>query len=110
MRIILDECLPRRLKNDLAGHSVQTVPEAGLAGTKNGRLLTTAIEPLCDCFITVDGGMEYQNRVIDRPYAVVVLHARSNRYQDFLPLLPALQSLLANLVPGNVWHLPPALS
>lgn len=109
MRIMLDECLPRRLKNELAGHAVVTVPEAGLAGTKNGRLLT-AIEPLCDCFITVDGGMEYQNKVINRPYAVVVLHAKSNRYDDLVPLVPALQSLLANLLPGNVWHLPPALS
>jgi hypothetical protein len=36
MRILLDECLPRRLKFDLVGHEVDTVPEAGWAGKSNG--------------------------------------------------------------------------
>ncbi len=29
MKILLDESLPKRLKKDLAGHQVKTVPEAG---------------------------------------------------------------------------------
>ena len=39
MRIILDECMPARLRRDLPGHQVQTVPRAGWAGIKNGKLL-----------------------------------------------------------------------
>lgn len=39
MRLLLDECVPRRLKRELPGHDVTTVSEAGWAGVKNGELL-----------------------------------------------------------------------
>ena len=42
MKLLLDECLPRRLKRELLGHDVVTVPEMGWAGIKNGPLLAIA--------------------------------------------------------------------
>jgi hypothetical protein len=42
MRLLLDECVPKRLKRHLSEHDVQTVPEAGWAGLKNGALLRVA--------------------------------------------------------------------
>lgn len=39
MRVLLDECLPRRLGLELSGHMVSTVPQAGWAGISNGKLL-----------------------------------------------------------------------
>jgi predicted nuclease of predicted toxin-antitoxin system len=36
MRVLLDECLPERLKEELPGHEVRTAREAGLAGRKDG--------------------------------------------------------------------------
>ena len=39
MRIQVDECLPARLRRDLPGHDVLTVPRAGWAGIENGKLL-----------------------------------------------------------------------
>jgi len=53
MHILLDECLPRKLKRELLGHRVATVPEQGWASIKNGALLRLA-EPLFDVFITAD--------------------------------------------------------
>ena len=50
MRVILDECLPRRLGSDLAGHLVTTVPQAGWAGVSNGKLLAL-IAGTYDAFI-----------------------------------------------------------
>jgi hypothetical protein len=35
VKVVLDECLPRRLKQGLIGHDVKTVPEMGWAGIKN---------------------------------------------------------------------------
>jgi len=35
---------PTKIKAELAGHDCLTVPEAGLAGTKNGYLLALAEE------------------------------------------------------------------
>jgi len=45
MRVLLDECLPRKLKLDLAGHEVRTAQEEGWAGLKNGALLKAAAGP-----------------------------------------------------------------
>jgi hypothetical protein len=42
MRVLLDECLPRKLKNALSDHQCQTVPEAGMAGKTNWSLLSLA--------------------------------------------------------------------
>ena len=36
MRLLLDESLPRRPRDELVGHSVCTVPECGWSGVKNG--------------------------------------------------------------------------
>jgi predicted nuclease of predicted toxin-antitoxin system len=80
MRVLLDECLPRRLKAHLVGYQVLTVPEAGWSGKKNGELLRAA-SGLVDVFITVDSNLAYQQHLVGLPFAVVVLSAHSNRYK-----------------------------
>jgi hypothetical protein len=42
MKVLIDECVPRKFKSSLRPHDRQTVPEAGLAGKKNGELLALA--------------------------------------------------------------------
>ena len=39
MHVLLDECLPRRLRRWLVGHDVKTAPEMGWASKRNGELL-----------------------------------------------------------------------
>jgi len=39
MKLLLDECVVRDLKKDLAEHEVSTVVEAGFGGLENGQLL-----------------------------------------------------------------------
>lgn len=39
MRLLLDECVPKRLKDDLAGHDVSHVVEMGWSSKRNGELL-----------------------------------------------------------------------
>ena len=43
MRVLLDECLPRRLKRELVGHNTRTAPEMGWASKRNGELLALAV-------------------------------------------------------------------
>ena len=38
MRVLLDECVPRALREELSGHETKTLAEAGWAGVKNGLL------------------------------------------------------------------------
>jgi hypothetical protein len=53
MKILLDECLPRKIKNSLAMHECRTVPEVGLAGKRNGELLSLAEEDGYEIFLTM---------------------------------------------------------
>ena len=53
MRLLLDESVPRRLRDALPAHSVRTAVEMGWGGVKNGALLVLAAAEF-DAFITVD--------------------------------------------------------
>src|SRR5882724_9843574 len=86
MRILIDECLDERFRNALTGHDCQTARYAGLAGLKNGELLTAAEVAGFEVFLTVDQGIEYQQSLTSRKLAIVILRAKSNRLKDLLPL------------------------
>ena len=49
MRVLLDECVPRALREELLGHDVTTVAETGWAGVKNGELLRLAANDFDEC-------------------------------------------------------------
>ena len=101
MRILLDECLPKRLKRDLVGHHARTVPEMGWASKKNGELLALA-ESDFDVFLTVDRNLSFQQNIDRFNVAVVVLVAKSNRHSDLQPLVSDLLAVLVGVSPGQL--------
>lgn len=58
MRVMLDECVPVRLKPWLPDHDVATVTEIGWSGIKNGRLLRLLVEGGCEVLVTADKNLE----------------------------------------------------
>jgi hypothetical protein len=101
VRVLLDECLPRRLKRDLVGHDVMTAPEMGWASKSNGELLALAAGEF-DVFLTVDRNLSYQQDVSAVDIAVLVLVARGNALDVLRPLVPLILDALANLKRGAV--------
>ena len=101
MRLLLDECVDRRLARDIRGHDVSTVSELGWAGIRNGELLARSAGQF-DVFVTVDRNLAFQQHIADLPLAVVVLRARTNRLIDLEPLVPALLSALSTVQAGKV--------
>ena len=101
MRLLLDECLPKRLKRAFVGFDVVTVPEVGWAGVKDKTLLEAAGRAGFDAFITIDGGMKYQQNLERITLRVVALRAPSNRLEDIEPLIPLVLDLLPTLVMGE---------
>lgn len=103
MRLLLDECLPARLRRDLPGHEVQTVPGAGWAGIQNGRLLRLIAESgHYDVLLTMDKSLPHQQQIGGLPFAIVVLRAKSNRYEDTQPLMPEVLHRMGGFQPGRV--------
>ena len=93
MRILLDESLPRRLKEDFKDYPVETVPEAGWQGKRNGELLKLMAEQF-DVFVTADQNLQYQLNLRNTTIAIVVLAAPTNRYSDLKPLIKKVIDIL----------------
>lgn len=101
MRLLLDECLPRTLKKEFHGHKIQTVPEMGWAGKKNGELLRLA-EKQFDAFITLDQNLQYQQNLSKASMAVLLLSVPNNRFESIQPLVLQVLLILKSLQPGRV--------
>lgn len=104
MRVLLDECMPRKLRRDLEGHEVRTVPEVGWASKKNSELLRLPAKEF-DVFLTVDRSLVYQQNLQGIPIAVIPLKAKSNRLVDLRPLMPEVRSASTNIQPGQIVRL-----
>ena len=104
MRVLLDECLPKRLIHELPGYEVTTVPMAGWAGIQNGDLLKR-ITGKFDTFITIDGNLAHQQDTANLPFGVIVLKARSNKIEDIRPLLPKILRSLECARRGEVFEI-----
>jgi predicted nuclease of predicted toxin-antitoxin system len=103
VRVLLDENLPRDLVSVLAEHEVVTVQGLGWSGLKNGDLLRRAAGHI-DAFITMDSNLQFQQRVEGLPFGVVIIHARSNRMADLLPIIDSMLVAITELIPGTVRH------
>lgn len=100
-RVILDECLPRKLKRIVGDNMVETAHEAGLAGLKNGALLE-AIHDRYDVFVTVDKALRDQHNVSALSFGIVLIRVPSNAIEDLFPLATALRSAIAGVRAGNL--------
>ncbi|MBM4256458.1 MAG: hypothetical protein FJ147_11265 [Deltaproteobacteria bacterium] len=101
MRVLLDECVPRKLRRELSRHEVKTVVEMQWVGTKNGALLRRAAAEF-DVLLTVDQGIPYQQNLEGLSLAWVMLKAQSNDINDLRPLMPEVLRVLATIQPRQV--------
>lgn len=103
MKILLDECAPRKLKLFLEnhGHLCSTVQEQGWSGIRNGELLALA-ELSFDVLISVDRNIRYQQNLAGRNLGLVVIRARTNRLIDLEPHFPACAEALIDIQSGQL--------
>lgn len=101
MRLLLDENLPKRLKQDLKEHEVYTVADKGWAGISNGKLLELITENKFDALLTFDKNLQYQQNFTKYTIAVIVLNAPDNSYATLKNLAQKINDVLKiDLKPG----------
>jgi len=106
MRVLIDECLPKRLLSELAGHDVSTVAQQGWSGKKNGELLALMAAAGFEVFLTADQNLQYQQNLKDAKVAILVLSAASTRYQDVLRCMASVRKRLAEgVMPGQIYKI-----
>lgn len=94
MRLLLDENLPKQLKQDFPEHEVYTVRDKGWNGIKNGVLLQYMVEEGFDALLTFDKNLRYQQNFSKYTLAVFVLNAPINRYAVLTELSPKVNRYL----------------
>ena len=90
MKILIDENLPKKLKQDLSLHSVFTVRDKGWQSKTNGDLIQLMLEDNFDLLITFDQNLQYQQNLIKYPIAILVINIYNNQYdtiQKFINIL-----------------------
>lgn len=101
MKILLDECVDRRLGRLLTDHEVRTAQQMGWATIQNGELLSLAAKEF-DIFLTVDRNLAFQQPTGKFSIGIVVLQAHTNRLLDLKPLIPEVLSILPEIRNGEV--------
>jgi predicted nuclease of predicted toxin-antitoxin system len=103
MRLLLDECLPRRAKYLFAegGHECETVRDVGFSGKENGELLALA-EKKFDVFVTIDRNIRHQQNLRGGNIAVWIIRTTSNDLDDIRPHVPQALAALKTIRPGQV--------
>ncbi len=104
MKVLLDECLPKKLKHEVEADFVQTVPEAGWASKKNGELLRLA-EANFDVLLTGDQNIEHQQNLRKLDLAFIILVAPTNDITDLKLLMPAANEALNTIEAGEIEYI-----
>ncbi len=95
MKILIDECLPRRLKSLLQPLECYTVQDMGWTGKVNGNLMRLAIDDGFEAFLTIDKNLQYQNPLNSYDIALIVLDVVRNTYETIALLRPEIITAIA---------------
>ena len=103
MRILLDECVTKRLKTHLTSYEVATVTEKGWSGLRNGQLMTAASADGFDILLTIDKNLQHQQNVGKYPLIIVVLNSPSSKLEVLITFLSAFEQQLPAFIKGNAY-------
>jgi len=100
MRILLDECVPTRWRNQIIGHVVETVEYRGWKGLKNGKLLNEAQQHF-DVLLTTDQNIPSQQHLGNYNIGMIILCLEKPEITYLQPLLEKLPEALKRIESGE---------
>ena len=104
MRILFDKGTPRPLRRRLFGHEVETSVERGWDRLANGVLLDRAEAAGFEVLLTTDQSIRYQQNMINRQIAVVVL--MNTNWQLIARRTETVRMALEGIQPGEIREVP----
>ena len=97
MKILLDECLTKRLKPNLQEFEVFTVSEMNWNGIKNGKLISLCIENDFDLVLTIDKNLMFQQNLDKYNLTIVVLSSLTSKIEELVLFIPSFKLKIKNL-------------
>jgi hypothetical protein len=99
MRVLFDNGTPRGVATALSDHIVEEARSRGWDALANGALLDAAEAAGFDVFVTTDRNIRYQQNLINRQIAVVILG--KGRWRLIKNRLPAIAAAVSGATPGS---------
>ncbi len=103
MKILLDECVTKRLKKYLDGFEVFTVRELNLSGIKNGMLMNYCAENNFDILLTIDKNLMHQQNLDKYPVTIVILNCFTSKIEELITFIPSFRLQLNTLQKHNAY-------
>jgi predicted nuclease of predicted toxin-antitoxin system len=97
MKILLDECVTKRLKNHLLEFEVFTVRELELSGIKNGKLMTYCVDNNFDILLTIDKNLMFQQNLDKYSLTIIVFNSFTSKLEELVNFLPSFKSQINSL-------------
>ena len=104
MNILFDQGTPVPLRTYLHDYEVETAYERGWSTLKNGELLKEAEANGFEILVTTDQNLKYQQQVIGRTIAIVVLLSTS--WPKIKKCIPEIQAAISIVTPGEYQEIP----
>ena len=103
MKILLDECVTKRLKAHLKEFDVATVTEMGWNGLENGDLLNQCVENMFDILLTIDKNLMFQQNLEKYDVSIAVLNSVSSKLEELILFIPSFKRQTAYLKNQKVY-------
>ena len=98
-RVLLDHCVPRRVRDALHDCDSTTAFKCGWAELTNGELLKAAEEAGFGVLITADKNLRYQQNLPGRRIAIIELP--TNTLPALLPHFDKIREAVSSIGPGE---------
>jgi hypothetical protein len=96
MKILLDECVTKRLKQHLKEYEVFTVTQMRWNGLKNGKLLTECVNNTFDLVLTIDKNLMFQQNLDKYPITIAVLNSQTSKIEELVLFMPSFKAQIDN--------------
>ena len=92
MKILLDECVTKRLKPFLSEFDVFTVAEMNWSGIRNGELLSLCVEGGFDMVLTIDKNIMHQQNLDKFAISIVVFDSLTSKVEELRLFVPSFKA------------------
>jgi hypothetical protein len=97
MKILLDECVTKRLKPHLTEFEVLTVSDMKWNGIKNGKLMTLCVDNHFDLLLTIDKNLMFQQNLDKYKLTIAVLNSSTSKIEELVLFMPSLKAQIDTL-------------
>lgn len=96
MKILLDENIDVRLRNNLREFDIFTVSEMGWYSKKNGELINLAVENAFTHIITLDKNIQFQQNLNKYEINYIVINSYNSRLDTLIKFIDGIIDILNN--------------